>query len=59
MRLPGKNAGTGCHFLSSVPTPGDLPSSGTEPMSLGSPALASGFFTAMPPGKLQMHTLDA
>ena len=27
------------------PPPGDLPDSGTEPVSLLSPALASGFFT--------------
>ena len=27
------------------PPPGDLPSPGTEPMSLTSPALAGGFFT--------------
>ena len=30
------------------PSPGDLPNAGTEH---GSPALASGFFTAEPPGK--------
>ena len=30
--------------LSCLP-PGDLPNPGTEPMSLTSPALASGFFT--------------
>ena len=59
MRLPGKNTGISCHFLSSVSTPGDLPNSGTEPMSLGSPALAGGFFTTVPPGKLQMYILDA
>ena len=59
MKLPGKNTGIGCHFLSSVPTPGDLPNSGTESMSLGSPALAGGFFTTVPPGKLQMYILDA
>ena len=28
------------------PTPGDLPDPGIEPMSLVSPALASGFFTS-------------
>ena len=27
------------------PTPGDLPDSGTEPVSLASPALAGGFLT--------------
>ena len=29
----------------------DLPDPGTEPVSLRSPALAGGFFTAEPPGK--------
>ena len=33
------------------PTPGDLPDSGMEPVSLSSPALAGGFFTTEPPGK--------
>ena len=33
------------------PTPGDLPDSGNEPMFLMSPALAGGFFTAVPHGK--------
>ena len=33
------------------PTPGDLLDLGIEPMSLAFPALASGFFTAAPPGK--------
>ena len=28
-----------------VPTPGDLPDPGIEPVSLESPALAGGFFT--------------
>ena len=32
------------------PTPGDLP--GIEPASLASPALAGGFFTTVPLGKL-------
>ena len=32
------------------PSPGDLPIPGIEPMS---PALAHGFFTTEPPGKLQ------
>ena len=30
------------------PSPGDLPRSGTEPLSPASPALASKFFTAAP-----------
>ena len=34
-----------------LPTPGDLPNSGIDPPSLGSPALVSGFFITEPPGK--------
>ena len=37
----GKKTRVGCHFLRE----GDLPDLGTEPTALGSPALASGFFT--------------
>ena len=33
------------------PTPGDLPDWGIEPTSPGSPALAGGFCTTVPPGK--------
>ena len=33
-----------------VPSPGDLPDSGMEPMSLITPVLAGGFFTAGPQG---------
>ena len=33
------------------PSPGDLPDPGIEPVSLGSPALADGVFTIVPPGK--------
>ena len=33
------------------PSPGDLPDSGIEPVSLVSPALAGRFFTTEPPGK--------
>ena len=33
------------------PPPGDLPNLGIEPMSLGPPALAGGFFPMAPPGK--------
>ena len=33
------------------PSPWDLPKPGTEPMSLGSPALAGKFFTTEPSGK--------
>ena len=35
------NTGVGCHFL----TPGDLPDTGIEPVSLMSPALGGEFFT--------------
>ena len=35
-----RNTGGGC-----IPTPGDLPDPGIEPVSLALPALASGFFT--------------
>ena len=37
------------------PTPGDLPDPGMKPLSLMSPALASGFFITAPPGKPQYH----
>ena len=46
--FPGKNIGVGCSFL----LQGDLPNSGTEPTIPVSPALAGGFFTTEPPGKL-------
>ena len=42
-----KNTGVGCHFL----LQGDLSNPGIKPASLVSPALAGGFFTAVPPGK--------
>ena len=35
----------------SFPSAGDLPNPGIEPVSLVSPALAGGFFTAEPPGQ--------
>ena len=35
------------------PTPGDLPDPGIKSMSLASPALAGGFFTSVPLGKLK------
>ena len=34
-----------------LPSPGALPDSGIEPGCLASPALASGFFATVPPGK--------
>ena len=34
------------------PFPEDLPDPGTETAFLASPALADGFFTIVPPGKL-------
>ena len=37
------------------PTPEDLPEPRIEPMSLASPALAGGFFTILPPGKLKIR----
>ena len=46
---PGKNAGMGCHAL----LQGTLPTQGSNP-SLMSPALASGFFTLVSPGKLYL-----
>ena len=36
------------------PSPGDLPDSGIKPVSL---ALAGGFFTTVPPGKLPLDNL--
>ena len=39
-----------------VPSPGDHPNPGTEPMS---PALAGGFFTTEPSGKPPMHVYSA
>ena len=43
-------------YWSRLPFPSvDLPHPGIKPMSLASPALASGFFTTVPPGK--SHTL--
>ena len=38
------------------PPPGDLPIPGMEPGSPASLALAGGFFTTEPPGKLNTHT---
>ena len=38
------------------PSPGDLRGPGIEPESLASPASAGGFFTTMPPGKLNICT---
>ena len=35
------------------PPPGDLPHTGIKPKSPASPALAGGFFTIEPPGKLK------
>ena len=48
MGFPGKNTRMGCHFL----LQGNLPNPGTEPKPPVSPALAGGFFTSEPPGKL-------
>ena len=42
-------------ILGWVPFPslGDLPDPGTEPVSPMAPAMAAGFFTTVPPGKLR------
>ena len=40
------------------PTLGDLPDPGIEPTSLVSPALAGGFFTTAPPGKLAFELVS-
>ena len=37
------------------PTAGDLPHPGIKPLSPAFPALAGGFFTSGPPGKLKRH----
>ena len=42
-----------------IPSPGDLPNPGIKPMSLASPVLADGFFTAEPPGKPKYRWADA
>ena len=47
MGFPRQEHGSGLSF----PTPGHLPSPGTESTSLASSALADGFFTIEPPGK--------
>ena len=39
-------------LFATFPSPGDLPDPGTETAFLASPALAGGFFTIVPPGKL-------
>ena len=39
------------------PTPRDLPDPGNELKSLVSPALADGFFTTKPPGKLNAYSI--
>ena len=40
------------------PTPGDLPDTGIKPASFASPALAGGFFTAVPPWNPQAWVPD-
>ena len=52
MEFPKQEYWSGLPF----PTPGDLPNPGIEPGSLGSPALAGGFFITAPPGKLHITT---
>ena len=41
-----------CWSVWLLPTPGDLPSPGIEPVSFMSPALAGGFVTIVPSGTL-------
>ena len=43
--FPGKNTGVGWHFL----LQGILPAQRSNPTIPGSPALAGGFFTSVPP----------
>ena len=49
MEFSCQEYGSGLPF----PSPGDLPDSGIEPVSLVSPALAGRFFTTVPPGALK------
>ena len=53
MGFPRKEYWNGLPF----PTPGDPPNPGIEPASPVSPALAGGFFTTVPPGKLVVGRL--
>jgi len=46
-KFPRKNTGVGCHFLFQ----GIFLTQGENPWSPAPPALASGFFTTVPPGK--------
>ena len=48
MEVSRKECWSGFQF----PTPGDLPDPGIDPGSVASLALAGGFFTTVPPGKL-------
>ena len=48
MRFPGQEYWSGLPF----PPPGDLPDPGIELTTSASPALAGGFFTTAPPGRL-------
>ena len=50
MEFPRQEYWSGLPF----PSPGDLPGPGIEPVS---PALAGGFFTTEPPGKLTVDIL--
>ena len=52
--LPGSSRQE-CESRLPFPSPGDLPDPGIEPRS---PALAGGFFTAKPPGKLMAKSRD-
>ena len=50
--FPGKNSGVGCSL------PGNLPSSGIEPASLTSPALAGNLFTISASWEAQRYTIS-
>ena len=51
---PGKNTGVGCHFL----LQGILPTQGSKPRSLMSPALAGGFFITSATWEAPFYILD-
>ena len=58
-RLPGSSVQARVMEWVAVPSPGDLPDPGIEPMSLMSPAFASGFFTTSTTwGALQKSVLN-
>jgi len=54
MRFPRQEYWSGLSFSA----PRGLPNLGIEPASPMSPALAGGFFTTVPPGKLQQQACN-